>query len=118
LRSVNIIRPIRALKAVIPIILHHHENYDGTGYPRQLKGDQIPLGARIMAVAWAFEAMITPRAYRPAKTQDAAIAEIRSQSGKQFDPKVVEVFLKTIKRHDILNLLEKEKDESESGVGV
>ena len=108
IRSVNIIKPLKALKYVIPIILHHHENYDGTGYPKKLKGMQIPLGARIMAVVGAFEAMITKRSYRPAKTPDEAIEEIRAQSGKQFDPKVVEGFLKVIKRHDIRAMVDKE----------
>ncbi len=107
-RSVNIIKPIKALRLVIPILLHHHENYDGTGYPKGLKGNQIPLGARIMAVVGAFEAMITRRSYRPSKTPDEAIEEIRAQSGTQFDAKVVEAFLSVIKRRDIRAMVDKE----------
>lgn len=118
LKSVNIIKPIKALRSVIPIILHHHENYDGTGYPKKLKGAQIPLGARIMAVVGAFEAMITHRAYRPVKAPAEAIAEIRSQSGRQFDPKVVEAFLKVMQRNDIRALAEKEYHEAQKRIGV
>jgi HD-GYP domain-containing protein (c-di-GMP phosphodiesterase class II) len=112
LRSVNIIKPIKALKSVIPIILHHHENYDGTGYPKKLRDGQIPLGARIMAVVGAFEAMTTKRSYRPIRTPDEAIEEIKAQSGKQFDPRVVEVFLRVIKRRDVRAMAEKEYNES------
>jgi len=111
-RSVKIIKPIRTLKAVIPIILHHHENYNGSGYPKGLKGEQIPLGARIMAVVDAFEAMITKRPYRKPMDIDDAIEEIRKNSGTQFDPKVVTVFLQIIKKHDIRSMLEKEIDDA------
>lgn len=108
IRSVDIIKPIRALKSVIPIILYHHENYDGTGYPKGLSKNQIPVGAKIMAVVGAFEAMITPRAYRPAKPVADAIEEIRLQSGRQFDPKVVEAFLRVVRRRDMQMMLTKE----------
>lgn len=106
--GVEIIRHMKALKSVVPIILYHHENYDGSGYPRGLKKDQIPLSARIMAIVSAFEAMTTKRPYRVAKTINAAIEEIKKNSGTQFDPKVVEIFLKIIKRKDIRLALEKE----------
>ena len=107
-RSVKIIRHMKALKSVIPVILYHHENYDGSGYPKRLKKDQIPLGARIMAIIDAFEAMITKRPYRQLKTIDDAGEEVRKNSGSQFDPKVVEVFLKVIRRKDIRAMLERE----------
>ncbi len=113
LRSVDIIRPIKALRSVIPILFHHHENYDGTGYPKKLRDGQIPIGARIMAVVGAFEAMVTRRAYRPAMSIDGAIEEIRLQSSKQFDPKVVEAFLKVIARRDIFSAVKKECYESQ-----
>lgn len=107
-RSVKIIRHMKALKSVIPTILYHHEKYDGSGYPKGLKREQIPLGARIMAVVGAFEAMIAKRPYRITKTLDEAMEEIRRNSGTQFDPKVVEVFLKVVRRKDMKAMFEKE----------
>ena len=106
--GVEIIKHMKALKSVTPIILYHHENYDGTGYPKGLKKDQIPLGARIMAIVSAFEAMITQRPYRNARTVDEAVDEVAKNSGTQFDPKVAEVFLGILKRRDIRTMLEKE----------
>ena len=106
--GVEIIKHIKALKSVTPIILYHHESYDGTGYPKGLKKDQIPLGARIMAVVSAFEAMITRRPYRTVRSIDDAIEEVRKNAGTQFDPKVVDVFLQVMKRKDIRLVLEKE----------
>lgn len=105
----EILKPIKALKSIIPIILHHHENYNGTGYPKGLKKDQIPIGARIMAVVSVFEAMITKRPYRTPKSINAAIEEIRNSSGNQFDPKVVQAFLEVVKRKDIKEMLVKER---------
>lgn len=98
LKGAQILRPLQILKPVIPIIMHHHERYDGTGYPSRLKKRQIPEGARIMAVADAFEAMVYGRPYRERKDIDSAIKEIRKKSGTQFDPKVVEAFLRVIKK--------------------
>jgi HD-GYP domain-containing protein (c-di-GMP phosphodiesterase class II) len=71
------------------IIRHHQESFDGTGYPHQLKGQQIPLASRVLAVAKAFDAMISARSYRPAMTWQSAIGELRRNSGRQFDPQVV-----------------------------
>lgn len=75
------------------IVLSHQEYYDGTGYPRRLRGEQIPLGARIFAVADAVDAMLSDRPYRKALGVDHARTEVKRCSGTQFDPKVVEVFL-------------------------
>ena len=80
-------------KDLIPIVYHHHEKYDGTGYPEQLKGENIPLLARIVAVADAFDAMTSRRSYRGEMDLDYVKEEIRRCSGTQFDPKVAEVFL-------------------------
>jgi HD-GYP domain-containing protein (c-di-GMP phosphodiesterase class II) len=98
IKGVQILRPLQVLKPAIPIIMHHHEKFDGTGYPSKLKKGQIPLGARIMAVADAFEAMVYGRPYRERMNIDKAINEIRKKSGSQFDPKVVEAFLKISKK--------------------
>ena len=106
--GVEIIRHMKALKSATPIILYHHENYDGSGYPKGLKKDQIPLGARIMAVVSAFESMISKKPYRVAKTIGEAVEEIRKNSGTQFDPKIVEIFLKVANKKDIRTTLEKE----------
>lgn len=105
----EILKPIKALKSIIPIILHHHENYDGSGYPKGLRKDQIPLGARIMAIVSAFEAMITKRPYRTPKSINAALKEIDNSSGKQFDPKVVQAFLEVVNRKDIKDMLARER---------
>jgi HD-GYP domain-containing protein (c-di-GMP phosphodiesterase class II) len=106
--GVEIIKHMKALKSATPIILYHHENYDGSGYPKGLKKDQIPLGARIMAVVSAFEAMVTKRPYRIVKNIHEAIEEIRSNSGTQFDPRVVDAFLKVMRRRDMISTIEKE----------
>ena len=98
LKGAQILRPLQILRPVIPIIMHHHEKYNGTGYPSHLKGEQIPLGARIMSVADAFEAMVYGRPYRQRMDIDSAIREIKKKSGTQFDPKIVEAFLKVIKK--------------------
>ena len=78
---------------VVPIIRHHHERYDGGGYPDGLKGREIPIGARILAVADAFLAMVSDRPHRKAMVVGDALAELVQHAGTQFDPEVVEVFL-------------------------
>ena len=104
-KGVKILRPIQILRPVIPIIMYHHEKYDGTGYPSRLKKGQIPQGARIMAVADAFEAMVYGRPYRERMDISSAIKEIKKKSGSQFDPKVVEAFLKVVKKINSKNYL-------------
>jgi putative nucleotidyltransferase with HDIG domain len=89
----KILSKIPFLTNAAEIVYAHQECYDGTGYPRQLKGDQIPLGARIFSIADTLDAMTSDRVYRPAQTFEAAQKEIRRCSGTQFDPAVVEVFL-------------------------
>jgi len=104
-KGAQILRPLQILKPAIPIIMHHHEKYDGTGYPSRLKKGQIPLGARIMAVADAFEAMVYGRPYRERMDINGALKEIKKKNGSQFDPKVVESFLKVIKKINSKNYL-------------
>ena len=99
IRGAQLIKPIGGrLKAVLPIIIHHHERYDGHGYPSGLRGEDIPLGARILAVADAFEAMISKRPYRRKMSISQAVAEIVKFSGEQFDPIIVDAFVRVIKR--------------------
>lgn len=92
----NLIAKIDALAPFVPIIRHHHERYDGTGYPDKFKGEDIPLLSRILAVADGFEAMTAERPYRSAKSQEEAAEELKVGAGTQWDPKVVEVFLKVL----------------------
>ena len=92
-RGYQIVRKIPFLTEAAEIVYSHQEKYDGTGYPRGLKGKEIPLGARIFAVADTLDAMINDRPYRAAQTLTAARKEIELFSGRQFDPEVVKVFL-------------------------
>jgi len=105
----EILKPMRSLKRIVPLILHHHENYDGSGYPKGLKKDQIPLGARIMGAVSAFEAMIAKRPYRTTKSIDAALDEMKTNSETQFDPKVVQALIEVVNRQDIRSMLAKER---------
>ena len=89
LRGIEVLQYLDVLKPVIPIIVHHHEKYNGTGYPDRLRGNNIPLGARIMAIVDTFEAMVCHRPYRKPIPFRMVVSEIRRQSGKQFDPDVV-----------------------------
>ncbi|MBI3074137.1 MAG: GAF domain-containing protein [Deltaproteobacteria bacterium] len=89
----EILGPVEQMRSVIPGMLHHHERYDGRGYPRGLKGDEIPESARIIAVADTFDAMASDRPYRKGLDPEVALAEIQKCSGTQFDPRVVEAFV-------------------------
>jgi len=89
----NIVSNIKKLKTAIPLIRHHHEHYDGNGYPSGLMGDQIPLGARILSVVDAYGAMIDRRVYRPPRNPEDAVTELQKKSGLQFDPRVVNAFI-------------------------
>jgi len=84
------------LKLAHTLALTHHENYDGTGYPKGLKGDAIPWGGRVMAIVDSFEAMTTTQFYRDALPIERAIGEIERAAGKKFDPKLVEAFKKAL----------------------
>ncbi|MBI5026395.1 MAG: diguanylate cyclase, partial [Nitrospirae bacterium] len=82
------------IEEILPAILYHHERFDGNGYPNGLKGEEIPLHARILAIAEAFNAMVSPRPYKKSLTIQQAIDELKAESGRQFDPKLVKVFIK------------------------
>jgi len=95
----NVLRRIPFLRDAAEIVLAHQEFFDGTGYPRRLRGEQIPLGARIFSVADALDAMISDRPYRRALPMAHATEEIRRCAGTQFDPKIVRVFLSIPEQH-------------------
>ncbi|NLJ33157.1 MAG: HD-GYP domain-containing protein [Firmicutes bacterium] len=92
----QIVSEIDRFKEASAIVRHHHEHYDGSGYPDGLAGEEIPLGARIITVADAFDAMTSQRPYRGPRTNGEALAEIRANAGRQFDPLVVKAFLRVM----------------------
>jgi HD-GYP domain-containing protein (c-di-GMP phosphodiesterase class II) len=94
----RIVSYIKALAPLVPFILHHHEWYNGKGYPKGLKGEDIPLGARIIAVADAYDAMTTSRPYKGTISQRPALEELRRCSGTQFDPEIVEAFCQAMSK--------------------
>jgi putative two-component system response regulator len=94
----RICRPLSASRAFAPIIRHHHEHFNGRGYPDGLRGEQIPLGARIVAVADAYEAMVHGRPYQPAQSHSLAADELNRLRGIQFDPELVPIFLDELER--------------------
>ncbi len=100
-RGVELFRNLEILKPTIPIILHHHERYDGKGYPSKLKRDKIPLGSRILSILDTFDAMYFGRPYKDKINLEKIIEEFKRQKGKQFDPKIVDIFLKILKRKSI-----------------
>jgi len=105
--SVSIIEHVPNLLPCQSAILHHHERWDGTGYPSGLKAEEIPLEARILAIADAFAAMTSPRSYRHTLSHGQAMAEMRQGAGSQFDPQLVEIFITAIRK---LPLEEKEAE--------
>jgi len=98
--SETILAGIYAEWAILPMVRSHHERYDGMGYPDALKGDDIPMGSRILAVADAFVAMCSIRPYRDSRTIDEAISELKDNSEKQFDPRVVEALIVLVNVED------------------
>lgn len=97
-KSAEILGTLDFLNGALESIKHHHERFDGRGYPGGVTGELIPLGARIIAVADAYEAMTSDRPYRKALTKEQALAEMKKNSGTQFDPKILAVFLKIIEK--------------------
>ncbi|MCK5219218.1 HD domain-containing protein, partial [bacterium] len=100
----EILATVCSLSEVSVIVRHHHEHFDGGGYPDKLKGEQIPLFARILQIADSFDAMTSDRPYRKALSQEDAIKQLEIFAGRQFDPKLVEVFLRELRRPDTSKL--------------
>jgi HD-GYP domain-containing protein (c-di-GMP phosphodiesterase class II) len=100
----KIISPITFLAPVAPMVLYHQEWYDGNGYPEGLAGEEIPLGSRIVAVIDAYDAMTSDRPYRKALPKDHAVSELQKGSGTQFDPQVVDVFVKILRDENMMSL--------------
>jgi hypothetical protein len=92
---------LKFLKKAEGYVSHHHERYDGLGYPDGLRAEEIPIGARIMGVVDAFDAMTSDRPYRPALSVAIAVQELEKGSGKQFDPYITDIFIRLIKNHEI-----------------
>jgi HD-GYP domain-containing protein (c-di-GMP phosphodiesterase class II) len=97
--GVEIINPVESLRDIAPLILHHHERYDGKGYPGNLEGENIPYLARVLTVADSFDAMTSNRAYSKRKTYEEAIEELKRCSGTQFDPLITDTFIKIIEEN-------------------
>lgn len=96
--AAKILDPFNTSKEVLAMVYHHHERYDGKGYPAGLRGNDIPLAARILKVADSFEAMVSNRAYRAAMSRSEAMQELKACSGTQFDPAVVTAFMRALAR--------------------
>lgn len=94
----RIVAPVKKLANVAPLIQAHHEWYNGNGYPKGIKGNEIPLGARILTIVDAYGAMTDDRVYRKPRKHSEAIAELRRQKGVQFDPELVEIFIRVLER--------------------
>jgi HD-GYP domain-containing protein (c-di-GMP phosphodiesterase class II) len=91
---------------VVEMITYHHEREDGQGYPHKLSGDRIPIGSRILCVADSFDAMVHDRWYKRKRTLQNAIDEVKRCSGTQFDPVIVEAFLRVLEKIDLERLME------------
>ena len=115
-----ILKPLNVgvIQRICRSVRHHHERFDGRGYPDRLKGEEIPLGARILAVADSFNAMVSARGYKKARTHDDALAELEYCRGTQFDPKLVEAFMQALVIHGVPRTSESPEGEIPALEGV
>jgi putative nucleotidyltransferase with HDIG domain len=100
----NILRPVVFPWPIAAVVRHHHERYDGSGYPAGLRGEEIPILARVLSVADAYEAMVSDRPYRKSVSSDDAVAELRRCAGTYFDPRVVEALAQVLEESDVIDL--------------
>jgi len=98
----QILQKVQQLSGIVPSVMHHHEWYDGSGYPNRLAGESIPLFARIIALADAFDAMTSERPYRPAMTIEQAFQELIDGAGTQFDPTLVPIFIDIVRSSGLM----------------
>ena len=100
----NIVSPLRFAGEVGPMVLHHHERWDGGGYPHSLREEEIPLGARIIAVVDSFDAMITDRPYRKGLSEEEALKRLREGRGTQWQTELVDLFIDMVERGALPNI--------------
>ena len=99
-KGVAILEPIKQLRDILPAINHHHEKLDGSGYPDGLKGDEIPLLAKILCITDSYDSMTADRPYRPAPGKEYAISELKRCAGTQFDPELAKAFMRILEREN------------------
>ncbi len=114
----SMLKALGQMHPIVPLIRHHHEAYDGSGYPDGLKGDQIPLISRIVAVADAFDAMTSDRPYRKARTKSVAMEELKRCAGTSFDPVVVKAFVECLDEQSTVEIDSQPAKTEESGVAT
>lgn len=103
-KGAQILRSIDMLKEATSAVYHHHERYDGHGYPEGLKGEKIPYLARILGVADAFDAMTSERPYKPKKSIHEAIIELQDNAGTQFDPEIIDAFIHVLRANPAITV--------------
>jgi len=101
-KGVDILKPLKQFQPILPAILHHHESYDGTGYPHGLSGADIPLHARIIAIGDTYDAIVSARPYRSPAGHERAIEELVREAGRQFDPEIVRLFVEYDRRYRVM----------------
>ncbi|GAG18803.1 unnamed protein product, partial [marine sediment metagenome] len=109
----SVLSNIRGTEEIVRVVRHHHEHYNGRGYPNGLTGDEIPLMARILAVADAFDAMYSERPYRSALPLEEIFSRLEQDAGEQFDPGVVKVFVDAVKS-GIIDPIERDDEEPQT----
>ena len=109
-KSIELLAPLKLSPTILSFIQHHHEHFDGTGYPDGLSGEQIPIGARIIAISDAYDSMTSNRPYRKPLSNEEARNELVSCSGKQFDPNLINIFLDVLKEMEGVFLMKNDQN--------